>query len=139
MKNFLTKSNNTFLRELSSLIRCDQIILCSDLEKILLKSFFKEILKDKLNNITFFYNIDEQQKINPFEYRKDFIFLGNFQHKPNRDSAAFIVQNIWAKLIRRFDPNNRPKLKIFGVNIDPQIKSLQDLSQNIQVTLIKIR
>ena len=133
LNDYLLKGNNTFLREMSSLIRCDQIILCSDFEKILIKSLLPDLFRKKLNNITFFYDINNQKKLNPFYDRKDYIFLGNFQHKPNRDSVSFIVEKIWPNIFKKFIHEEKPKLKIFGSNMDHKIKNLQNLDLNIQV------
>ena len=124
------------MRELSSLIRCDHVILCSDLEKFILDNIFPEIFKDKISLITFFYeNKVIHENIN-FDKRKDFIFLGNFQHKPNKDSVQFIAENLWPKLVANFKSCDEiPKLKIYGTNMDTSIKNLEKLSDYIKVII----
>ena len=58
LNDYLLKGNNTFLRDMSSLIRCDQIILCSDFEKILIKSLLPDLFRKKLNKIPIMRSIN---------------------------------------------------------------------------------
>jgi hypothetical protein len=136
LEEYLFKNNNTFLRELSSLIRVDQIILCSDLERFVLNTILPDVFSRKLNNLTFFYEeIDKTRETPSFEDRKNFIFLGNFQHQPNRDSL-FLVKEMWTKLIELFNNDEeKPYLHIYGANIDSNIKSIENRSQNIYVLI----
>jgi len=136
LEQHLFKNNSTFLRELSSLIRADQIILCSDLERLVLNRILPDVFSKKLNNLTFFYeDVDPNRETPSFEDRKNFIFLGNFQHNPNRDSL-YIVKELWTKLIKLFNNNEeKPFLHIYGANIDNNIKSIENRSENIYVLI----
>ncbi len=136
LEQHLFKNNSTFLRELSSLIRADQIILCSDLERLVLNRILPDVFSKKLNNLTFFYeDVDPYRETPSFEDRKNFIFLGNFQHNPNRDSL-YIVKELWTKLIKLFNNNEeKPFLHIYGANIDNNIKSIENRSENIYVLI----
>jgi hypothetical protein len=134
LEEHLYKNNNTFLRELSSLIRVDQVILCSDLERLLLNTIMPEVFRTKLNNLTFFYE-DSDLTTPSYEERRDFIFLGNFQHNPNRDSL-FLVKEMWTKLIKLFKYyKDKPRLHIYGANIDNNVKSVENHSEHIYVLI----
>jgi len=56
---------------------------------------------------------------------KKILFIGNFSWVQNRDSAAFIIRNIWPKIISK-NPDYR--LWIVGKRIPDSIKSLSDKS-----------
>lgn len=56
---------------------------------------------------------------------KKVLFIGNFGWIQNRDSAAFIIKNIWPKILSK---NPDYKLWIVGKNIPENIKTLADSS-----------
>lgn len=56
---------------------------------------------------------------------KKVLFIGNFSWVQNRDSAAFIIRNIWPKIISK-NPNY--KLWIVGKQIPDSLKALSDNS-----------
>ncbi len=56
---------------------------------------------------------------------KKVLFIGNFKWVQNRDSAAFIIRNIWPKVVNK---NKNIKLWIVGRSIPDSIKSLKDPS-----------
>ncbi len=71
--------------------------------------------------------------LNKFKYvkkdrsrkEKKVLFIGNFKWVQNRDSAAFIIRNIWPKVINK---NSNLKLWIVGRQIPDSLKSLKDRS-----------
>ncbi len=64
---------------------------------------------------------EPQPVVHPFERRKDFLFIGNFNHNPNEDAVVFFVQKIFP-LIKRDVPDAR--FWIVGNNPTPKVKSL---------------
>jgi GT2 family glycosyltransferase/glycosyltransferase involved in cell wall biosynthesis/Tfp pilus assembly protein PilF len=58
---------------------------------------------------------------NGFDARKDFLFVGNFNHGPNEDAVLHFVQSIFPA-IRREIPDS--KFLIVGNNPTPKVKSL---------------
>jgi len=56
---------------------------------------------------------------------KKVLFIGNFSWVQNRDSAAFIIRNIWPKIISK---NENYKLWIVGKKIPDSLKALSDKS-----------
>jgi glycosyltransferase involved in cell wall biosynthesis len=56
---------------------------------------------------------------------KKVLFIGNFKWVQNRDSAAFIIRNIWPKMISK---NENLRLWIVGKNIPDSLKKLADRS-----------
>lgn len=64
---------------------------------------------------------DPQPVVNPFERRRDFLFVGNFNHNPNEDAVMFFVQKIFP-LIKNHLPDAH--FWIVGNNPSPNVKSL---------------
>lgn len=62
-------------------------------------------------------------KKNSSRKEKKVLFIGNFKWIQNRDSVAFIIRNIWPKMINK---NNNLRLWVVGKNIPDSIKELKD-------------
>jgi hypothetical protein len=121
--------NPIFLREMAAILRNDFVIVSSDFEFNLLTKLFK-LPENKIIYLPFFYenkNFEITEEI--FNKKKDFVFIGNYLHKPNKDSIIYTAKNIFPKIINEFlkyDIKTIPSLYIFGVNIDKDIKSLEN-------------
>ncbi|MCX7959422.1 MAG: glycosyltransferase, partial [Deltaproteobacteria bacterium] len=108
--------------EINLLKNADVILSYSDIETEILK-----LLLPKKNIQKIPITIDIPETIKPLNDRKyDFVFLGNFEHKPNRDSAEFILNNASVIL------NNR-SLLLGGRNINI-LKYRNELPPNIKLT-----
>ncbi len=66
---------------------------------------------------------------NPFERRKDFLFVGNFNHNPNEDAVVFFVQRVFP-LIKKHLPEAH--FWIVGNNPTQKVKRLS--SSEVTVT-----
>lgn len=77
-------------QEIRLLKEADVILSYNQIEVELLKTFLKN---KAIHHIPL--TIELPKKIRPPQSREyDFVFLGNFEHKPNRDAAQFILENI---------------------------------------------
>ena len=120
----LLKSDDT-KREIASILRCDLSLIISTYEMDLLKSVFK-IDKNILYYLPFLLDrLDEHHTLNwmPFEERKNFIFIGNFLHKPNVDAVITLKNEVWSE-IRDYLPN--AEVHIYGAYITQQIQQLHN-------------
>lgn len=72
---------------------------------------------------------DPQPSATPFERRKDFFFIGNFNHDPNEDAVVFFVRQIFP-LIRKKLPDAH--FWIVGNNPTAKVESLA--SSHVTVT-----
>ena len=110
-------------REIASIYRSDLSLLTSNFEKKLLLEKF-HIHESLLFYLPLLYNEDHSlEKSIPFSGRKHFCFIGNFQHKPNRDCIYHLRSNIWPKIRERM-PNT--ELHVYGAYMDKAMKHLED-------------
>ncbi len=119
-------------REIASILRCDLSLIISTYEMELLKSVFK-IAKNLLYYIPFLLDkLGENQTKHwkPFEERSNFVFIGNFFHKPNVDAVLTLKKEIW-KQIREQLP--KAELHIYGAYVTQQIQQLHNLKEGFIV------
>ena len=112
-------SEEKAFREITSIYRCDLSLMVSDFEMEVLQEFFK-IDKQLLFYLPMFYK--SETIFNPYESRKDFVFIGNFLHDPNYD-AVLQLKTIW-KQIRKELPN--VNLNIYGAYTSQKAKQLHN-------------
>jgi glycosyltransferase involved in cell wall biosynthesis len=123
----LLKSDDT-KREIASILRCDMSLIISTFEMDLLKDVFK-IDKKILHYLPFLLDqVDAHQikKWSSFEDRENFIFIGNFFHKPNVDAVLTIKTQIWTK-IRKLLP--KAEIHIYGSYANQQIHQLHNTKE----------
>jgi len=92
----LVDSNSVMLRELASLYRCDLTLVISDFEYHFLKRI--DVPERLLHYVPFLLevaDIPEPSGLPTFSERRDFIFIGNFRHKPNVDAVNYFVSELW--------------------------------------------
>ncbi|MFA7687190.1 MAG: glycosyltransferase family 4 protein [Moheibacter sp.] len=114
--------NETAVREIASILRCDLSLIISEFELDLLKSRF-QVSPSLLYYLPFLENLchSEERGIssmgieisplhsvpvemtnkNPlkgFWERQDFIFIGNFLHEPNWQTVLHLKKSIWQKI-----------------------------------------
>lgn len=109
-------------REIASILRCDLSLIISSYEMQLLKEVFK-IDESLLLYLPFLLDqIDEVKEESwlPYEERKDFVFIGNFFHKPNVD-AVLELKKIWTHIRKKLPKVN---LHIYGAYVNQQIQQL---------------
>ena len=115
-----------FYREVASILRCDRTLLVSDFEENLLK---KEIgiAADLLETVPIGYVVSPQATVG-FDERKDFCWLGNFQHAPNQDGLRIFLNSVWP-LIRSRKP--AAQIHVYGAYITQEFSEKSDSSKGI--------
>ncbi len=119
-------------REIAAILRCDMSLIISTFEMDLLKDVFK-IDKKILYYLPFLLDkVDAHQikKWRPFEDRENFIFIGNFFHKPNVDAVLTLKTQIWTK-IRKLLP--KAEIHIYGSYANQQIHQLHNTKEGFIV------
>lgn len=112
-------------REIASIYRCDLSLIISEAEMDLLKNFFK------IDSALLFYlpfmldEISDQEKRSwpTFNERTNFLSIGNFLHKPNRDSIVYLKDAIWPHIRKQLP---EAEVHIYGAYPDQQIEQLND-------------
>ena len=100
--------SDLYLRELTSIYRCDLTLLVSEFERDLLTTKYS-IPNDLLYYLPLFAHRNDD--LASFEERKDFMFIGNFYHEPNWDALKVLKQTVWP-IIRKKLPNIN--LNVYG-------------------------
>ncbi len=105
------------LRELASIYRCDLSLMVSEFEMdVLIQQF-------KIDKSILFYLpilVEAQKTIKSYYDRADFMFIGNFLHKPNHDAVLYLKNGIWPLIRSKVKAN----LHIYGAYAPQSILSL---------------
>ena len=138
---------------MSSILRSDFVFVSSDLELRILENIFP-YKKENIFYLPFFYektffdtsineSINDIKKIikyPEFKKRKNYVFIGNYQHQPNKISVLYISKILFPAIIQKFnkeyceiDEKLIPEFHIYGVNIDREIKELEKVHPKIKV------
>ncbi len=72
---------------------------------------------------------DPVENVPPFEERKDLLFVGNFNHKPNEDAAVYFTEEIFPKIKEKI-----PGIKFYIVGSNPTEKVLSLANDSVIVT-----
>lgn len=134
-ENFNTEAllnSDNAKREIASILRCDMSLIISTFEMDLLKDVFK-IDKKILYHLPFLLEkVDANQikKWCSFKDRENFIFIGNFFHKPNVDAVLTLKTQIWTK-IRKLLP--KAEIHIYGSYANQQIHQLNNTKEGFIV------
>jgi len=109
-------------REVASILRSDISLMISEVEIDLLRNFFK-VDSTLLHYLPFLLKPINRNNIawSTFEEKKDFVFVGNFHHEPNRDAMLYLKEHIWPQ-IRKKLPN--AIMKVYGAYLPPRIAQL---------------
>lgn len=104
--------------EISTWSKADKLVSVSPVEqKIMGKN--TEIVPNGVDLIKF--KIKKNKNITN---KKKILFIGNFKWLQNRDSAIYIIKNVWPKILLLNKNNQDLKLWIVGKNIPKSIKDL---------------
>jgi glycosyltransferase involved in cell wall biosynthesis len=109
-------AGETQLLELKLAAECDAVLVVSPDEK--------EVLAEKLpgQRIEIVSNIHETRaEIPPFETRRDFLFIGGFEHTPNVDAMLWFVREIMPLIRKRLPEVN---LHIVGSKMPEAVRKL---------------
>lgn len=119
-------------REIASILRCDISLIISSFEMDLLKSVFK-IDEKILYYLPFLLDrIDEneQEKWKSFDERANFVFIGNFFHKPNVDAVLTLKTEIWSEIREQLP---KAEVHIYGAYANQQINQLHNKKEGFIV------
>lgn len=106
----LNLKNESALREIAAIYRCDCTIMISEYEISLLDSEFF-IPDPQLLYWPFHLEAPELSQLPDYDSRSDFILIGSFLHKPNLDAVRWCRESVWP-LIRSELPE--AELHCFG-------------------------
>jgi glycosyltransferase involved in cell wall biosynthesis len=119
------------IRELASIHRCDLTLAISEEERSLIVDRYG-VLPAKMAVAPIGYENAPQplEELNTYAARRNAMFIGNWRHKPNRDCARWLVQEVWPR-IRQLVPD--AELKIYGSS--PTSEDMALTNKNIGVTV----
>ncbi|WP_379967517.1 glycosyltransferase [Epilithonimonas sp. UC225_85] len=112
--------NDTFVREIASILRCDLSLIISEFEYNLLVNEFK-INPSLLFYIPFLTENFDKSKTR-FEDRKHFVSIGNFLHEPNWQTVLKLKQ-IWKSIKRKLP---EAELHIYGAYTSQKVLDLHN-------------
>jgi glycosyltransferase involved in cell wall biosynthesis len=109
----IIKDSDMAKREIAAIFRSDLTLMISSFEMQLLQDMF-HVPKSQLHYCPFIIK-EPIVKTLDFDECKDFVFIGNFKHKPNADAVMVLKKQIWPVLSKL-----RPeaKLHIYGAYAD---------------------
>lgn len=117
-------------RELAALQRCDAILAISRHEERLLVETYG-LPRWKVCAAPFGFSGNADGAVSPgFGARQGAMFIGNWRHRPNRDAAKWLIQEVWP-LVRKDLPD--ALLNVYGANQTPEDAALHDSSIGAQV------
>jgi GT2 family glycosyltransferase/glycosyltransferase involved in cell wall biosynthesis len=104
--------------------QADETWVVSDVEQRILKERWPDKSIQIVSNI-----VDVPGSVTPFSLRRDFLFIGGFQHPPNIDAVLFFMEKIYP-LVR--DRLSDAKFYIIGDKPPPEVVALA--TDNVIVT-----
>ena len=114
-----------FLREMSSIYRSDHVITCSSYEQILLSSY---PFVPETSLVTFFYpKLPPSPASVSMGRRKNFVWIGNFMHRPNLEAARVLVEQVVPELEKEL--GGGWVLDLYGSNFSQEIERICRQSQ----------
>ena len=104
--------------------QADETWVTSSVEQKLLQKMWPEKSIQLVSNI-----VDIPGSSTPFELRRDFLFIGGFQHTPNTDAVLFFLKKIYPLVKERL---RDAKFYIIGDKAPPEVVALA--GENIVIT-----
>jgi GT2 family glycosyltransferase/glycosyltransferase involved in cell wall biosynthesis len=117
-QNLEQKARETQQVEYELIDQSDETWVVSSSEQQLLKNKWEYKSIQVVSNI-----VDVPGSRTPFALRRDWLFIGSFQHSPNVDAVLFFVQEIFPLIRLRL---REAKFYIIGDNPPPEIVALAD-------------
>ncbi|CAD0008546.1 group 1 glycosyl transferase [Flavobacterium chungangense] len=112
--------------ELDNCTKADKIIVISDLEGKTLKEYYNE--ESKIITIGNIHQYIKNEKSPSFEDRKDLLFIGGFDHKPNVDAVEYLHEEIMPLLWK-----SKPEISISIIGSNPPDSILKLHSENFKI------
>jgi len=104
--------------------QADETWVVSDVEQQILKEKWPDKSIQIVSNI-----VDVPGSVTPFSLRRDFLFIGGFQHPPNIDAVLFFMEKIYPLVRNRLSDS---KFYIIGDKPPPEVVALA--TDNVIVT-----
>jgi O-antigen biosynthesis protein len=119
-------------RELAAIYRSDLSLIVSNAEIKILQDNY-QIKPELLYYCNLWYDINKS--CNTFDLRKNFIFIGNFNHQPNLDACRVLADGLWSKIRCKLEKlgNFGCELHIYGAYTNHVIHRLADNNIGIKV------
>jgi hypothetical protein len=121
--------NETAMREIAAIYRCDLSIIISKVEMALLKKTF-QVPDSKLIYVPFLFKTSEYQKkdkcLPSFQERRHFIMIGNSLHRPNYDAVLHMKMDIWPSIKKQLPG---VEIHIYGAYQNEKINQLHNKEQ----------
>lgn len=115
-------------REMASILRCDLSLIISEFEMQVLRNVFN--ISEKLLHYIPIFAEKSSEAILSFEERKDFLFIGNYLHEPNKQAALLLKKEIWP-LIKKQLPE--AKIHIYGAYATQEVLQLNNVKEGFLV------
>jgi len=118
-KKFLEKATETKKNELAVYSKADCITTVTENDRDILK---KELPNKSILILTDVH--DSVETLNGFSERKDFLFVGNFNHNPNEDAVLYFVKSIFPLIKKEikdakfYIAGNKPSEKLKALSSD---------------------
>lgn len=118
-------NNNTAIREIASIYRCDLSLVISKFEEELLLKHFSihPALLLYLPFLVEHQNQEDMAALPHFDQRQHFMTLGNFKHQPNWDAVLTLKKHIWP-LIRQKLPG--VEVHVYGAYVSEPARKLHN-------------
>ncbi len=114
------KKADKFLKlELENCKKADKVIVISDVEKETLQEYYNE--ESKIISISNIHQYLENNNSPSFDERKDLLFIGGFDHKPNVDAVNYLANEIMPLL---WKSNPEISITIIGSNPPESVVNL---------------
>lgn len=146
-EELLVNAQKTKMQELSLIRKVDYTIVLSTQEReILIREH--DCPENKIAVIPLIRNIPGRK--NPFSFRKDILFVGGFEHRPNVDAVLFFVNHVWT-LIRKSLPNivfhvigSKPPEEILNlagadINVTGYLPDIDSFFHNCRLSVAPLR
>lgn len=116
----IMKAANKYLEiELDNCQKADKIIVISDFEKESLRRYYND--ENKTIAIGNIHQFIANRQFRNFNERKDLLFIGGFDHKPNVDAVNYLYEEIMPLL---WKTNPEIRINIIGSNVPEKISNL---------------
>ncbi len=113
--------SETAKRELASILRSDLSLIVSAFEMQLLQELFS-IPEGLLYYLPLFVE-SPLAELPPFEERRHFVTIGNFQHAPNADSVVYLKKELWPLMKEEFPES---EIHIYGAYAPKYISEMHN-------------
>ena len=120
--------NEVFVREIASIYRCDLSLIISEFEMKFLQNNFS-IASQILYYLPFLVDSIQEEALNSFEDRKNFISIGNFLHQPNW-YMVLELKRIWKNIKQKLPEAN---LDIYGAYLPQKAQELNNVKEGFLI------